>query len=314
MRVITENRLLSSRNLLLAIVLATIVVVGVGSAAALASWRTGDPAWIRSFFSYVGTPFLVVCTLIHCLLSFCCWIRFSPGDLLRPAWLLISLSGLTQFTGSFIANLLGSKSGLNPSLLLSGKAQTWVPQAAAKYGPLFNPVYMLLLAVGLFYVIKACRLNGMLGRFRSVDILLLGVVAVYTTNFFATAVFAPHRNEQRIVERILSWTSDPLLCLLLFEAILIRRSVANMGWGLVARCWLSFTTAIFFTSIGDIGLWAWAKGYLPPPLEVASWFVWFFASAAYAVGPTYQLRAMLQATSRMPVYELIQIRQALQLL
>jgi hypothetical protein len=158
---------------------------------------------------------------------------------------------------------------------------------------------MLFLCLGLFRVVKACRQNGVLGRFRAVDVLLLGVVAVYTINFFATVVLTPHREPSAgHVQTILSWTSDPLLCILLFQAILIRRSVANMGWGLIARCWLSFTTAIFATSVGDIGLWAWSQGYLPRALEAASWYVWFLASAAYVLGPAYQLQAMLHATAR----------------
>jgi len=70
-----------------------------------------------------------------------------------------------------------------------------------------------------------------------------------------------------------------------------------MGWGLIARCWFSFTAAIFLTSLGDIGLWAWSKGFLSHGFEAASWYVWFLASAAYALGPAYQLKAMLHATT-----------------
>jgi hypothetical protein len=58
---------------------------------------------------------------------------------------------------------------------------------------------------------------------------------------------------------------------------------------------MCFTAAIFLTSVGDIGLWASSKGYLPHFLEVASWYVWFLASAAYALGPAYQSQAMLGA-------------------
>jgi len=173
---------------------------------------------------------------------------------------------------------------------------------AAEYGPLFSPVYMLFLAFGLFYVLKACRQNGIVGRFHAVDILLLLVVAGYTVNFFVSLASAPARAHVTRVEQILDWTSDPLLCILLLEAILIRRSVGFMGWGLIARCWLSFTAAIFLTSIGDMGLWAWWKGYLPPALETASWYVWFLAGAAYALGPCYQLQAMLYATAGRKTY------------
>jgi hypothetical protein len=109
-------------------------------------------------------------------------------------------------------------------------------------------------------------------------------------------VFSPqHGGRTMGLHAIISWASDPLLCVLLVEAILIRRSAANLGWGLVSRCWMCFTAAIFLTSVGDIGLWAWSRGYLSHYLEVASWYVWFLASAAYVLGPAYQYQAILRA-------------------
>jgi hypothetical protein len=280
-----------------AIFLATGFLLITGFAASLASWRTGDIRWIRWFFSYPGTLFLVGCSVLQACLSFQCWARFSPGDLLRPAWLLISISAFGQLLGGAISQILGSESHLNPLRLVSTPAREDILRAATTYGPLFSPLYMVFLVAGLFYVLKACQQNGILGRLRPVDILLLVIVIAYTVNFLATVVFgASHDKSTTTVHEILDWTSDPLLCILLFQAIFIRRSFANMGLGLIARCWLSFTAAIFATSLGDIGLWAWWKGYLPHALEIASWYVWFLASAAYALGPAYQLQAMLQAT------------------
>ncbi len=289
------------------IFLSTAVLLAAGVAADLAWGQTGDPIWIRSFFSYPGAMFLVGCSLVGCWASFKCWTHFSAGDLLRPAWLLIGLSALSQLIGGIVAHVLGNHSLFNPLLLFGGARRDSLIRASAEYAPLFSPVYMVFLVLGLLYVLKACRQNGIVGRFRSIDIFLLLVVAAYTVNFFASVVFAPHQGEAKSsVQNIISWTSDPLLCILLFQAILIRRSIANMGWGLIARCWLSFTAAIFLTSLGDFGLWAWANGYLPRVLEIGSWYVWFLASAAYALGPCYQLQALLHATSRRRTDELVE--------
>lgn len=284
------------------IFLSVALLLTTGAAAALLWWRTGDSIWIRWFFSFPGALFLVGCSGVQLWLSLQCWRHFSVGDLLRPAWLLISLSALSQLVGGILGQILAADGGLNPLRLLSTPFKEALIRSAAEYAPLFSPLYMLFLALGLFYVLRACRQNGILGRFRALDILLLALVAAYTADFFATVVLAPHQSAPAgNVQKILSWTSDPLLCLLLFQAILVRRSVANMGWGLIARCWLSFTAAIFATSLGDIGLWAWSRGYLPEALQVASWYVWFLASAAYALGPAYQLQAMLHATARRAV-------------
>jgi hypothetical protein len=282
-----------------AVLLSTGVLLCAGIAAALAWWQSGDPVWIRSFFSYAGALFLIGCSLVGCWASFQCWKQFSPGDVLRPAWFFIALSAASQLVGGVVTHVLGNDSLLNPLVSLDIADKARLLQKAALIGPLFSPVYMLFLALGLFYVLKACRKNGIIGGFHVIDMLLLLVVAGYTVDFFVTVVFAPAASGRVVnVEQIIGWTSDPLLCILLVEAILIRRSIGNMGWGLVARCWLSFTAAIFLTSAGDIGLWAWWKGYLPRMLEIASWYVWFFAGAAYALGPAYQLQAILHATAR----------------
>ncbi len=283
-------------NLPRLIVLSTAVLLATGLAAGLAWWQTGNPVWIRLFFSYPGALFFAATSAVQLWLSVRCARLFSVGDLLRPAWVLIAVSALARLAGD-LTRLLGAASALNPLLLLPGDLTHAVMGKAVEYGPLFNPLYMFFLALGLLYVLKACRQNGIAGRITAADVLLIGLVVAYTINFFATGVLAPAQGAAGGgVQKILSWTSDPLLCVLLFQAILIRRSVSSMGWGLIARCWLSFTVAIFATSMGDIGLWAWSKGYLPHALEAASWFVWFLASAAYALGPAYQLQAMLHAT------------------
>jgi hypothetical protein len=269
-------------------------VAGIVAAAAWSS--TGDMRWLRFFFTYPGSLFLVGCSSIQLWLAFRCWRQFSPGDLLRPAWLLITLAALLQLSGGLLLQWLGLESRINPLALLPASLRDPFIRGALNWGELSGPLYMVLLACGLFYVLRACRQIGVLGHFERVDFVLLGVVLVYTLIFFWTVVFSP-RHGGRILglHAFISWTSDPLLCLLLFQAVLIRRSAANLGWGLVSRCWMCFTAAIFLTSVGDIGLWASSKGYLPHFLEVVSWYIWFLPSAAYALGPAYQSQAMLGA-------------------
>jgi hypothetical protein len=193
------------------------------------------------------------------------------------------------------AHILGAPSPINPLSYLPADQSASLIARALDLGRLLNPLYMALLACGLFYVLRACRRNGVLGNLKWLDFVLLGIVTAYTTHFFATIVVG-RSGSHWTVETITAWTSDPLLCVLLLEAILILRSAANMGWGLIPRCWVAFTAAIFITSLGDMGLWAWAKGYLSPALVAVSWHVWFVAGASFALGPAYQLQAMVQAT------------------
>jgi hypothetical protein len=264
-------------------------------AAFSAWWATGNWMWMRAFFDYPGVLFFVGCSLLGLRLSYLCWRQFAPGDAMRPAWLLIVLFGLSQLTGGVIGHVLGGESFLNPLYYLaSGHG---LIRTAAYTGRLFSPISMLFLAAGLFRVVQICRKNGVLAGLKTFDFLLLGIVTVYTIHYFTAVVFSSQHPEGPVTaDKIFTWMSDPLLCVLLLQAILIRRSAANMGWGLIARCWVAFTAAIFFTSVGDIGLWASARGTIPFGLQAASWYVWYPATACFAAAPAYQLQAMLRAT------------------
>jgi hypothetical protein len=91
---------------------------------------------------------------------------------------------------------------------------------------------------------------------------------------------------------MLLWLSDPLLSLLLIEAILVRRSVVRMGQGLVAKCWGMYVLAIVITSAGDAAIWAGNHDLLSEQLTALSWYIWFVAAAAFACAPAYQLAAI----------------------
>jgi hypothetical protein len=271
------------------------VVLIVGPAACVAWWQTGDAVWVRTFFSYAGALFLVGCSGIGTALSYVISRQFSKGEPLRPAWFLIFLSGVCQVLGGVAVHILANASLMNPLAYLPPEQGRPLMASIEELAQVFGPLYMALLACGLFYILAACRRNGVLADLKLPDFILLGIVTAYTTHYFATVVVhAP--STQTPVRLFTAWTSDPLLCVLLLEAILILRSAANMGWGLIPRCWMAFTAAIFLTSLGDMGLWAWAKGYLSPALVALSWHIWFVAGACFALGPAYQLQAIAQAT------------------
>ncbi|HTP89945.1 MAG TPA: hypothetical protein VMJ34_23525 [Bryobacteraceae bacterium] len=272
-----------------------LLIAGIGDFAAW--WYSGNWTWVSSFFFYPGALFLVASSALGLRLSYLCWRRFSSGDMLRPAWLLITASAAVQLSAALVRQVLGAESFLNPLHYSPGRQVHQVISNAFQIGGELSPFYMVFLAAGLFRVLQVCKRHGVLGALKAVDMTLLAVVTVYTIHYFTDVVFSSqHPEGPASAGRIIGWTSDPLLCILLLEAILIRRSTANMGWGLISRCWLAFTAAIFFTSLGDVGLWASARGFGPYALQAASWYIWFLPSACFALAPAYQLQAMLHAT------------------
>jgi hypothetical protein len=290
------NRLLREDAAPRRIVGSTAVLLLAGVLAFAAWWHTGNPVWIRAYFYYPGALFFIACSLLEVSLAYRCWREFSPGDLLRPAWLLILLSAVSRLAGGLVRHIGGLETWLNPLSYLPAGWGHLLTQRSFEAGELFSPLSMALLAIGLLHVLRACRRNGVLGSLKPVDVVLLSGIILYTVYYFSHVVLSPLHPEGPVnFFKIIGWTSDPLLCVLLLEAVLIRRSAANLGWGWISRCWISYTAAILLTSLGDVGLWASANGLVPYWLEAASWYVWFIASASYALGPAYQLQAMLSA-------------------
>jgi hypothetical protein len=129
------------------------------------------------------------------------------------------------------------------------------------------------------------------------DALLLTAFAAYCIREGMDLVAALRMGKQPPLREILLWPVDPVLWLLLAEAILLHRSVQRTGMGLIGRCWRTFSAGIFLVLLGDVMIWATAYGYLPWPWSSLQWYVWMPASASFALAPAYQLEAIRWASS-----------------
>jgi hypothetical protein len=264
---------------------------------------TGNDTWINTFFQYQGKLFFLVFSGLEAGLSFYIWRHFFRGDALRQAWLMISLSGCAHLVGSILTNLLGTNPTVTPNVQVYA---LWLgadlSEKLYRYGTVIGgPLQMLLLAIGLYLVIRLYKRLGMLARLSRVDYILFGIVLLYTLRFvFEVVKWNLESTDPVTVTKIITWTSDPLLSLLLLEAIFLRRSVISMGGGLIAKCWGAFTAGIFLTSLGDMGLWAISHGFLSWPTSSLTWYIWFLASAAYTLGPAYQVEALRRAKVEIP--------------
>jgi hypothetical protein len=265
-----------------------------------AIWRfVGDDALIVQFFKYQGSLFFVLCAAGEAWLAWSIFRQFSQGESLRIAWLLIALASLYRFIGYIFSQVLATESYLNPLFLSFGAHETSYYLRFQRFG-LFvgGPLSMALLAAGLYPMLRVLRRLGFYTRLRSIDYFLIAVVLTFTIRqIWEISEWLLVTPPPYDIYKALGWASDPLLSILLIEAILIRRSAVETGCGLLARSWGSFAMGIFLTSVGDIGIWATSHNYLPWPYSSLAWYVWFLASAAYALGPAYQAEAYRRAYS-----------------
>ncbi|MCI0722673.1 MAG: hypothetical protein L0338_27420, partial [Acidobacteria bacterium] len=195
---------------------------------------------------------------------------------------------------------LSVRSYINPRLYF---AQPWNIHTAAslrEFGLLIGPVHMLLLAAGLGMVLRLYKRLGILAKLKPVDYFLLALVLGFTLRQGHQIYhLVAQESNPLMLTAILNWVTDPLLSCLLVEAVLIRRAVVNMGWGLISKSWGAYTVAIFLTSLAHMGTWADRYGYIPWQVGAVTWYIWFVVTAAYALGPAYQLQASIRAKQQL---------------
>lgn len=274
------------------IVTVTALHMATGAGAAIAWWFTGDASIIVDFFHYFGALFLIGLSAAEVWLSAFCWRQFAPDDVLRKPWFLIMAAAALHLTGNLCSQWLGVESEINPLVYCDLRSVKTTVDALHEIGTLLaGPLQMVPLAYGLLLVLRVCRRSILLLRFSRFDWLMLTALIAYTTREAWQVLGYVRAGKSFTTYEVFSWTSDPLLIVLLFEAICLRRSVLSMGQGLVAKCWGAFAAAIVLTALGDVGIWATWNGYLAWPLNAIGWYVWSLAASAYAVGPAYQVEA-----------------------
>jgi hypothetical protein len=259
---------------------------------------TGNLRWLTPRFQYQSAFFLTACCGLELGLSYVAWRQFARDDELKQAWLLMMLAALCHLTGTVLTHLLGSEPALagsrDPVIALADlHTAVLLYQSGSVIG---GPLHLLLLGGGLFFVLRVYLNLGLLSKLQTSDYALLGIVFAYTLRFlYEVLAWYLSDTEQLTFARVINWANDPLLSVLLLEAVFIRRAVIGMGRSLIAACWGAFVAAVFLTSVGNMGLWATWHGWLKWPLSSVTWYIWFFASAAFALGPAFQVEASLRA-------------------
>jgi hypothetical protein len=253
----------------------------------------GNQTLFRYYFAYQDPLFLLFCTGLELSLAYLAWKQFSPGQMLRRAWLLIMIAALCHVVGMILSHAFCEASYINPLYVLDVSGYK---NATAILSPLGlfigGPLHMVALAGGLFLALRLCRKFGIRGQLKWIDWTIMAIAVAYTLHvaYVLTRLRLRATPPPRFLE-VMNWANDPLLCVLLFFAFFLRRSVVQMGWGYVAKCWGAYVVAIFGTTLASIGMWATNFGILPYPESAIVWYIWPVVYAAYALGPAYQVEA-----------------------
>lgn len=251
---------------------------------------TGQYAVLGWYFSVLGTFFFLVMTATECCLAVICRSWFDSDEPMRLAWGMIACAALARLAGVLLRAVYDGHlpwgywhpAGQPPGVLFVSLSQLGLVVG--------GPLSMAFLAVGLGRVLGIQRKFHLVGSLTRGDKALLVLVLVFSIS--QLSINLPLLGNHPSLGTVLLWLSDPLLFLLLIEAILVRRSVIRMGQGLVAKCWGMFVLAIVITSAGDAAIWADSHNLLSESMTALSWYIWFIAAAAFASAPAYQLAAI----------------------
>jgi hypothetical protein len=280
------------------IYLATGAFLMVGILACIA-WRvSGNSAWIDGFFGLPSGLLTVALAVVQLTYSVHLCSQFLSGEPLYRVWLLISASAGCDLVSSLNVQIFSVDAFWNPATHMAGWSRSSgaaIRQIGLTAG---GPLRFTLLALGLLYALRIYRRSGFLGRLTLADYTLLTVVAAYVINEFRDLWIALQQGKHPAWGEILNWPVDPLLCILLAEAMLLYRSTQRMGPGWIGRCWVAFSAGISLVVLGDISIWAMNYGYLPYPWSSIGWYLWLPSSAAFAVAPVYQMDVIRKASAR----------------
>lgn len=256
----------------------TFTTTVVGLIGWLRAYLTGDWTGVETFFRYPNAFFTLLFSAAGVGLSFYARSQFAGQNTLRSAWTFLSFAAGAHFAGRLLQTVdLGALS-TGPALHELGEV-------------IGGPVQFAMLLVGLIRAAGSLRQLGVFRHLTRTDYLLFAVVGALTVRTFFGIYHFVHAGKIILWARVILWTSDPLLLMLLIVAVFIRRSALNLGHGMIAKCWRSYVAAVVLTSLADASLWCFSCSTFPM-WNSLGWYVWLIADAAFALGPAYQIAAV----------------------
>ena len=262
---------------------------------------TGDQHALRMYFDYEGAIVFLFLSVAQLLFASLAYKEFSAAQPLGSAWFYIVAASLCALIGTILTKLLTVDSAINPiNYVVSGSTQSLRSLLGSIGAVLGGPVYLILLGTGLYFAIRVYRQLGLTAKPKPVDFLLVGGALLYTLVVIIGVVRTIKSHPEGVTaEHALTWPGDYLLSLLLLEAIVLRRAAVEMGNGFVSKVWSAFVFGIFLTSFCSLINWVTAYGFIPWTYTSFVWYLWYPASAAFALAPAIQWEATRTARLRL---------------
>ena len=223
------------------------------------------------------------------------WRSFPAGSPLRSTWMLLTLAAAARAASGVVTEFLGTIWLLNPAWW-SEQSKSGLIEQLRRAALLFSgPIRLALLAAAMLAVLRILRKYGFPARPTFGDWAVSGIVCMFTLSRFGEACAASLAGRQISHADWISLAGLPILCVLSMEAMLLRRSVARMGSGLISRGWVALGYGILLTVAGEVVLWVLPHYSQTLPLAMVCALMPLTIGSAFALVPAYQLVAQRRA-------------------
>jgi hypothetical protein len=220
---------------------------------------------------------------------------FPAGAPLRSTWMLLTFAAAARAASGVLTEFLGTNWLLNPLVWSAQPKSGLIDQIRHSASIAGGPVRLALLAAAMLAALRILRKFGFWVRPTVGDWAVSGVVCMVTLARFGEACAASLAGRPIGQESWISLAGLPILCVLSLEAMLLRRSVARMGNGLIARCWIALGYGILLTVAGEVALWVLPHYSQTLPLAVFRTLMPLTIGSVFALVPAYQLVAQRRA-------------------
>ena len=220
---------------------------------------------------------------------------FPAGAPLRSAWVLITFAAAARAVSGVLTEFLGSNWLLNPLAWSEQPKSGLIAQIRHLALIAGGPVRLAILAVALLAALGMLRKFGFRARPTAADWAVSGVVCMLTLCRLGETCAASLAGRQISQEDWISLAGLPILCVLALEAMLLRRSLARMGNGLIAKTWVALVFGILLTGAGEVAFWVIPHFSPTPPLAMFCALLRLTIGSVFALVPAYQLVAQRRA-------------------
>ena len=223
------------------------------------------------------------------------WRSFPAGSPLRSTWMLLTLAAAARAASGVVTEFLGTIWLLNPAWW-GEQSKSGLIEQVRRAALLFSgPIRLALLAAAMLAVLRILRKYGFPARPTFGDWAVSGIVCMFTLSRFGEACAASLAGRQISQADWISLAGLPILCVLSMEAMLLRRSVARMGSGLISRGWVALGYGILLTVAGEVVLWVLPHYSQTLPLAMVCALMPLTIGSLFALVPAYQLVAQRRA-------------------